>query len=167
MALEVLRQQRRRREALAREPLAQRRLADGGHDGARGLAPRSTRRQPTNRASASSAVPLLEAAASWPATCVVASNGREALACLAGERFDLVLTDMQMPELDGLAATRALRADEAARGAPRIPIVAMTPNAPVEDLRACRAAGMDDFMPKPFGIAALRDVLARAASHAD
>ena len=94
------------------------------------------------------------------ATSVVAANGREALACLAGQRFDLVLMDMQMPELDGVTATRLLRATEAGHAAQRrIPVVAMTANSPAEDLGACRDAGMDGFLPKPFGIADLRAVL--------
>ncbi|WP_280151636.1 ATP-binding protein [Piscinibacter sp. XHJ-5] len=93
------------------------------------------------------------------ATCVLAANGREALECLAAESFDLVLMDMQMPELDGVCATRALRAIESGSAARRVPVVAMTASAAGEDLSACRQAGMDDVLPKPFGIAGIRSVL--------
>ena len=93
------------------------------------------------------------------ATSVVAVNGNEALQCLAAEAFDLVLMDMQMPELDGLAATRAWRVRETAAGATRTPIVAMTAHAAAADAQASRAAGMDGHLVKPFDIPALRAVL--------
>jgi CheY-like chemotaxis protein len=64
-----------------------------------------------------------------------------------------------MPELDGVAATCALRAIESGSVTRRVPVVAMTANSPGEELAACRAAGMDDFLSKPFGIAEMRDVL--------
>jgi two-component system, NarL family, sensor histidine kinase BarA len=93
------------------------------------------------------------------ATCTVAANGREALEFLAAERFDLVLMDMQMPELDGVSATRALRALEAGAAAARVPVVAMTGHSAAEELSACRQAGMDDFLSKPCGIAEIRSML--------
>jgi signal transduction histidine kinase/ActR/RegA family two-component response regulator len=93
------------------------------------------------------------------ATSVLAANGCEAILCLAVERFDLVLMDMQMPELDGLAATRAWRKTETATQLRRVPIVAMTANAPGEDAATCEAAGMDGFLAKPFGMVELRRVL--------
>ena len=89
----------------------------------------------------------------------IARNGREAIAMAqaAPERYAAILMDMQMPELDGIGATRALRAD------PRfatIPIIAMTANAMKADLDACRAAGMNDHVTKPIDrqllLAALR-----------
>jgi len=91
------------------------------------------------------------------ATCVIAANGREALQCLAAEAFDLVLMDMQMPELDGIGATRAWRALESP--ARRVPVIAMTANARHDESSACTAAGMDDFLTKPFNAAQLRAVL--------
>ncbi|HEY6514340.1 MAG TPA: ATP-binding protein [Burkholderiaceae bacterium] len=94
------------------------------------------------------------------ASCRVAANGVDALHCLDEEAFDLVLMDVQMPELDGLSATRRWREREAARGAPRLPIVAMTADTEGEGGPATRQAGMDGFLAKPFGIAALRACLA-------
>jgi two-component system, NarL family, sensor histidine kinase BarA len=104
------------------------------------------------------------------ATCAVATNGREALECLATERFDLVLMDMRMPEVDGVAAVRMLRAREAADSARRVPVIAMTANAASEEWSLCREAGMDGFLAKPLGMAELRAVLqnssaATAAGH--
>ena len=91
----------------------------------------------------------------------VAENGRKALdACCAG-RFDLVLMDIQMPEMDGRQATLGIRAHEAARGLPRMPVVALTANALKEDRDACLAAGMDDYLVKPVSREQLWAVLSR------
>ncbi|MDX2009836.1 MAG: response regulator [Myxococcaceae bacterium] len=79
-----------------------------------------------------------------------AQNGAEALERLAVERFDLVLMDLQMPVLDGLEATRQLRA----RG-DQTPVLALTASAMPEDLAACRAAGMQDCLTKPLRMANL------------
>ena len=81
-------------------------------------------------------------------------NGQEALDALAQENYDAVLMDCQMPVMDGYAATRAIRAAEAA-GGPRLPIVAVTANAMREDYDRCRESGMDDFVAKPVTLAAL------------
>ncbi len=79
----------------------------------------------------------------------VAGNGREALDRLGRNRYDLVLMDCQMPEMDGYAATEAWRAQEAASGGHQI-IVALTANAMEGDRERCVAAGMDDYLAKPF-----------------
>ena len=91
----------------------------------------------------------------------VVGNGEEALAALALRPYDVVLMDVQMPVLDGLAATRRLRAELPADRQPRV--VAMTANALAEDREQCLAAGMDDYLAKPVR----RDELAAALSGAE
>lgn len=90
----------------------------------------------------------------------VASNGREAVAMVQANpgRYAAILMDVQMPELDGLEATRAIRSDPAMSA---IPIIAMTANALQADLDACLAAGMNDHVVKPIDRAALVEVLRR------
>nr|MBP8137148.1 response regulator [Candidatus Eisenbacteria bacterium] len=78
----------------------------------------------------------------------VAENGQIAFEKFKSERFDLVLMDCQMPEMDGFEATRAIRAHEAQFGG-RIPIVALTANAMEGDRERCLQSGMDDFVSKP------------------
>ena len=90
----------------------------------------------------------------------LAADGREAVAAVRRTAFDLVLMDVQMPVLDGLAATELIRADPPAHGAPRI--VALTANAMVDDRTASRRAGMDGFLAKPIREAELDAVLAAA-----
>jgi CheY-like chemotaxis protein len=82
-------------------------------------------------------------------TVAVTGNGREALARLAQEEFELVLMDMQMPEMDGFEATAAIREMEKSSGR-HMPIVAMTANALKGDEERCLAAGMDAYISKPI-----------------
>jgi CheY-like chemotaxis protein len=84
------------------------------------------------------------------------TSGEEAVAALAGGAFDLVLMDLRMPGLDGMAATRSLRA----KGV-RTPVVALTADAFEDDRRSCLAAGMDDFLVKPLTPDTLRAALLR------
>jgi signal transduction histidine kinase/CheY-like chemotaxis protein len=81
--------------------------------------------------------------------CVVATNGTEALRCLRAEHFDVVLMDWQMPDMDGLEATRHLRAGACGELNRAVPVIALTANAFAEDRNACLAAGMNDFLSKP------------------
>ena len=98
-------------------------------------------------------------------TVDVAADGNEAISAVARRRYDLVLMDMQMPNLDGLSATRTIRASE--RGGVRLPIVAMTANAMKEDRRRCVEAGMDDYFSKPFAPSALIEKVDRWIERSD
>ncbi len=91
----------------------------------------------------------------------LASDGAAALAAVRARRYDIVLMDIHMPEMDGLAAARAIRALDGDNG--RVPIVAVTANAFQSHAADCRDAGMDDFLPKPYRKAALLEVIARNA----
>ncbi|HVB28865.1 MAG TPA: response regulator, partial [Terriglobia bacterium] len=78
-----------------------------------------------------------------------AGNGKEALAALEKQSFDLVLMDVQMPEMDGLEATVLIREKEKATGG-HLPIIALTAYAMKGDEERCREAGMDDYVTKPI-----------------
>ena len=93
--------------------------------------------------------------------CVVevASDGREALAMLQEESYDVVFMDCHMPVMDGFEATRAIRALEG--DVARVPIIAMTASAMQDDRRRCLDAGMDDFIAKPVNEDALKSILER------
>jgi CheY-like chemotaxis protein/HPt (histidine-containing phosphotransfer) domain-containing protein len=94
-------------------------------------------------------------------TVTAVVDGLEASTVFERERFDLVLLDCQMPRMDGLTAARRMRAIEEQAGRRQTPIVAVTANAFEADRQACLAAGMDDYLGKPFGFAALEAVVQR------
>ena len=87
----------------------------------------------------------------------LASNGVEAIECIERQRYDVVLMDVQMPEMDGLEATRRITARWQPGERPRI--VAMTANAMQGDREECLAAGMDDYVTKPIRVDALVEAL--------
>jgi len=89
---------------------------------------------------------------------VVAADGIEAFAAIEKEVFDLVLMDLQMPEMDGFEATAAIREKEKA-GGPRLPIVALTAHAMKGDREKCLAAGMDGYLTKPIRTLELDEIL--------
>jgi two-component system, sensor histidine kinase and response regulator len=90
----------------------------------------------------------------------IVENGAQAVDAVAQGNYELVLMDMRMPEMDGLAATRAIREAERESGG-HIVIVALTANVLDDDRQACVAAGMDDFLAKPLKLEVLRVVLER------
>jgi PAS domain S-box-containing protein len=91
---------------------------------------------------------------------VVAENGREVVAAWERERFDVILMDVQMPDMDGFQAAAAIRAREDPAGR-RTPIVAITARAGKGDEDECRRAGMDGYLPKPVRVEQVERVLAR------
>jgi CheY-like chemotaxis protein len=98
---------------------------------------------------------------------ILARNGREALAALERESFDLVFMDVQMPEMDGLEAAAAIRKKEKSTGG-HVPIVAMTAGAMQGDRDRCLDAGMDEYVSKPITerelMAAIQRTLPRSVS---
>ena len=94
----------------------------------------------------------------WGHTVTVASTGQEVLTALARQAYDLVLMDVQMPEMDGLEATAAIRAQERGTGT-HVPIIAMTANAMQDDAEQCLAAGMDAYISKPIRLGDLYKVI--------
>ncbi len=88
----------------------------------------------------------------------IANNGVEALRAFEERPFDLILMDVQMPQMDGLEATAAIRRREKARGG-HIPIIAMTAHAMADDRERCLAAGMDSYVSKPIDIRTLLETI--------
>ncbi|WP_334169877.1 response regulator [Zoogloea sp.] len=91
---------------------------------------------------------------------VIAQHGKEALALAAGQAFDAILMDCQMPVMDGYRATALLRARET-QGGGHLPVIALTANAMEGDRDLCLAAGMDDYLAKPYTTAQLQAILQR------
>jgi PAS domain S-box-containing protein len=89
----------------------------------------------------------------------VAQNGREAIRAVKATRYDAIFMDVQMPGMDGLEATRAIRVWESDAGARPARIVALTANVLSGDRENCLRAGMDDYLPKPLRLDALRSFL--------
>jgi CheY-like chemotaxis protein len=92
----------------------------------------------------------------------LAGNGRQAVDALAQSEFDVVLMDVQMPEMDGFEATAEIRRREKISGA-HMPIIAMTAHAMTGDRERCIAAGMDDYISKPIRADLLMDLLEKYA----
>jgi signal transduction histidine kinase/CheY-like chemotaxis protein/HPt (histidine-containing phosphotransfer) domain-containing protein/streptogramin lyase len=97
-------------------------------------------------------------------TVVVADNGREALALLEQETIDLILMDVQMPQMDGFTATAAIREREKIIGG-HVPIIALTAHAMIGDRERCLAAGMDAYVSKPLRVAELIEAIAQVLPH--
>jgi CheY-like chemotaxis protein len=95
----------------------------------------------------------------------LASNGIEAIECIERQSYDVVLMDVQMPEMDGLEAARRITSRWPADERPRI--VAMTANAMQGDRGQCLAAGMDDYVTKPIRVDALVTALLATAPKQD
>jgi len=91
-------------------------------------------------------------------TVEVASNGAEGVAACLQRQFDIVLMDLQMPVMDGMAATRKIRELEISS---HTPIIALTANAMTGDRELCEAAGMDGYLTKPIEVDRLRNILAK------
>lgn len=107
------------------------------------------------------AVTLLER---WGHRVDVAENGQVALEMCAQQPFDVILMDMMMPVMDGLEATRCIRASETGQ---RTPIIAMTANAMESDRQRCLDAGMDEYISKPIKATELRQMLLRFSRRAE
>jgi len=91
----------------------------------------------------------------------VVNNGREAVEAITSKSYDLILMDIQMPEMNGLEATQYIRERENASQLNPIAIVAITANATHDDQYTCSDAGMNDYISKPIQIDKLKDILQR------
>lgn len=93
-----------------------------------------------------------------------ATSGAQALEMMRNQAWHVVLMDCQMPDMDGYATTRRWRQFESKERRPRLPILALTAHAMIEDRKRCLDAGMDDYLTKPVKLDALRTLLARSAA---
>lgn len=93
----------------------------------------------------------------WKLDSVIVENGREAVEKVVSEPFDMVLMDVQMPEMDGFDATRLIREREQAEDLPRLPIIAMTAYAMKGDRERCLDSGMDGYVSKPISAEILKE----------
>ena len=89
-----------------------------------------------------------------------ARHGREALECYQRTSYDCIFMDVQMPELDGFAATALIRQQEQGSGQ-HVPIIALTANAQTRERERCCQVGMDDYLSKPMTVEALHQMLRR------
>ena len=89
----------------------------------------------------------------------IVANGREAVEAAARTRYDVILMDIQMPVMDGLMATQAIRQFEGECG--RVPIIAVTANTVMDTHKEYVAAGLDDYLPKPIDLDTISAVIAR------
>ncbi|MCW7540647.1 ATP-binding protein [Aquabacterium sp. A7-Y] len=94
-------------------------------------------------------------------SCDIAVNGEDAMICLRGTRYDLVLMDCMLPGMSGSEVTQQWREQERQRGLPRLPIIALTANALASNVEDTQRAGMDDFMTKPCTVDKLASMLRR------
>ncbi len=94
----------------------------------------------------------------------VASNGLQAIRALENSHYDLVLMDVQMPEMDGIEATKLIRSGETKANS-KISIIAMTANSTQDDIEICLRAGMDDYLSKPIIFQTLSQVLVKWLVH--
>ena len=94
-------------------------------------------------------------------SCDLVSDGEAALVALRGTPYDLVITDCQMPGMDGYALTQEIRRNESQSEGDRLPVIALTASVLAEEAERCRAAGMDELLAKPVTLAALRAAIAR------
>jgi CheY-like chemotaxis protein len=93
---------------------------------------------------------------------ILVEDGEQALQAWRGANWDLILMDVQMPVMDGVTASQAIRREESQTGRPRTPIIALTANVMREQVEGYRAAGIDDVVAKPIEIERLLDAIAAA-----
>ncbi|MBU4433652.1 MAG: response regulator [Alphaproteobacteria bacterium] len=98
--------------------------------------------------------------------CGFAATGKEAVEAWRRQPWGAIFMDVHMPEMDGVEATRSIRAQESAKGLTRTPIIAVTASVLNHEVKSYRDAGMDDILPKPIEAAALADMLSRYAAAA-